>query len=82
MKIWNRPRGSGKTIRMLYASEYTGKNILVSTKQRAEQLEFEARSQIDWWTFSRLKKDAERGVEMPEEVKRCMFKLIELLPLL
>lgn len=44
-----------------------------------EQLEFEARSQIDWWTFSRLKKDAERGVEMPEAVKRCMFKLIELL---
>lgn len=42
MKIWNRPRGSGKTTRMLYASEYTGKNILVSTKQRAEQLEFEA----------------------------------------
>ena len=44
-----------------------------------EQLEFEARSQIDWWTFSRLKKDVERGVEMPEAVKRCMFKLIELL---
>ena len=44
-----------------------------------EQLEFEARSQIDWWTFSRLKKDAERGIEMPEAVKRCMFKLIELL---
>ena len=42
MKIWNRPRGSGKTIRMLYASEYTGKNILVATKERAHQLEFEA----------------------------------------
>ena len=42
MKVWNRPRGSGKTIRMLYASEYTGKNILVSTKQRAQLLEFEA----------------------------------------
>jgi hypothetical protein len=42
MKIWNRPRGNGKTIRMLYASEYTGNNILVNTKQRAEQLEFEA----------------------------------------
>lgn len=42
MKIWNRPRGSGKTTRMLYASEYTGKNILVATKERANQLEFEA----------------------------------------
>lgn len=42
MKIWNKPRGSGKTIRMLYASEYTGKNILVATKERANQLEFEA----------------------------------------
>lgn len=42
MKIWNRPRGSGKTIRMLYASEYTGKNILVSTAIRAHELEFEA----------------------------------------
>ena len=42
MKIWNRPRGSGKTVRMLYASEYTGKNILVSTAVRARELEFEA----------------------------------------
>ena len=42
MRIWNRPRGSGKTIRMLYASEYTGKNILVSTAVRARELEFEA----------------------------------------
>lgn len=42
MKIWNIPRGSGKTIRMLYASEYTGKNILVSTVTRARELEFEA----------------------------------------
>lgn len=42
MKIWNKPRGSGKTIRMLYASEYTGKNILVATRERAHQLEFEA----------------------------------------
>ena len=28
---------------MLYASEYTGKNILVATVQRAHQLEVEAR---------------------------------------
>ena len=40
-----------------------------------QQLEFEARSQIDWWTFSRLQKEE----QLPEAVKRCMYKLIELL---
>lgn len=40
-----------------------------------ENLEFEARTQIDWWTFGRLKNEA----TYPEAVKRCMFKLIELL---
>lgn len=40
-----------------------------------EQLEFEARCQIDWWTFGRLKNEE----SYPEAVKRCMFKLIELL---
>lgn len=40
-----------------------------------EQLEFEARTQIDWWTFGRLKNEA----SYPEAVKRCMYKLIELL---
>lgn len=39
------------------------------------QLEFEARTQIDWWTFGRLKNQA----AYPEAVKRCMVKLIELL---
>lgn len=40
-----------------------------------ESLEFEARSQIDWWTFGRLQKME----TLPEAVKRCMFKLIELI---
>ncbi len=40
-----------------------------------ENLEFEARTQIDWWTFGRLKNEA----TYPEAVKRCMFKLIEFL---
>lgn len=40
-----------------------------------ENLEFEARTQIDWWTFGRLKNEAEQS----EAVKRCMYKLIELL---
>lgn len=43
MRIWNKPRGTGKTTRMLYASEYTGNNIVVSTKERAHQLESTAK---------------------------------------
>lgn len=43
MRIWNKPRGSGKTTRMLYASEYTGQNILIATKEQAHVLEFTAR---------------------------------------
>ena len=40
-----------------------------------ENLEFEARSQVDWWTFGRLQKME----TLPEAVKRCMFKLITLI---
>ena len=40
-----------------------------------EQLEFEARTRIDWWTFNRLQNET----EYPEAVKRCMFKIISLL---
>ena len=40
-----------------------------------ENLEFEARSQVDWWTFGRLQKMK----TLPEAVKRCMFKLITLI---
>ena len=39
------------------------------------KLEFEARTQIDWWTFGRLKNQE----SYPIEVKQCMLKLIELL---
>jgi len=38
-------------------------------------LEFQARSVIDWWTFNRLT----RETEYPEAVKRCMFRLIKLI---
>lgn len=37
--------------------------------------EFEARAQIDWYTFCRLQKDT----EFPEAVKRCMYAIIKLL---
>ena len=40
-----------------------------------EQLEFEARAVIDYWTFNRLTKET----EFPEAVKRCMLKLITLI---
>lgn len=40
-----------------------------------QQLEFEARTVIDYWTFNRLQKET----EYPEAVKRCMYKLISLL---
>lgn len=39
------------------------------------EFEFEARCKIDWWTFNRLKNEE----SYPEEVKRCMYKIIKLL---
>lgn len=38
-----------------------------------DNLEFEARAQINYWTFDRLT----RETELPEEVKRCMYWIIE-----
>ena len=40
-----------------------------------QQLEFEARTIIDWWTFNRLQNEK----EYPEAVKRCVMKLLSLL---
>lgn len=37
--------------------------------------EFQARAQIDWYTFNRLQKEE----TLPEAVKRCMYHLIDLL---
>lgn len=37
--------------------------------------EFQARAQIDWYTFNRLQKET----DLPEAVKRCMYHLIDLL---
>lgn len=39
-----------------------------------DDYEFEARSIIDWYTFNRLANDT----EIPEAVKRCMYRLIQL----
>lgn len=40
-----------------------------------EDLEFQARTKIDWYTFNRLQNET----EYPEAVKRCMYHLISLL---
>lgn len=40
-----------------------------------DNLEFEARNVIDWWTFNRLQNEE----SYPEAVKRCMFALINLI---
>lgn len=37
--------------------------------------EFEARTQVDWYTFCRLQKET----DLPEAVKRCVYSLIKLL---
>lgn len=39
MRVLNKPRGYGKTGRMLYLSEYTGKNIVVATREQAAHAE-------------------------------------------
>ena len=38
-------------------------------------LEFEARCKVDYWTFNRLKNEE----SYPEELQRCMYKLIKLI---
>lgn len=55
--------------------EYTnfGGNALEETA--FQQLEFEARTVVDWWTFNRLQNEE----NYPEAVKHCMFSLIKLL---
>jgi len=42
-----------------------------------DDLEFEARSIIDWYTFNRLQGET----EFPEAVTRCMYRLIQFIQL-
>ena len=42
-----------------------------------ENLEFEARAIVDWYTFNRLRKETE--ATYPEALKYCMYKLIQLI---
>lgn len=55
--------------------DYTDMGGTLEDEAAFEQLEFEARSIIDWWTFNRLQNEE----NYPEAVKRCMFRLIKLL---
>lgn len=55
--------------------EYADMGGTLEDETAFEQLEFEARSIIDWWTFNRLQNET----TFPEAVKRCMFSLIKLL---
>lgn len=45
------------------------------TETAFNDFEFEARAQVDWYTFNRLQKET----EYPEAVKRCMYKIISYL---
>ena len=55
--------------------EYVNFGGITLEEPAFQQLEFEARSIVDWWTFNRLHKEE----NYPEALKRCMFKLISLL---
>ena len=39
------------------------------------ELEFEAETKVDWYTFNRLQKET----QYPERLKRCMYALIKIL---
>ena len=41
-------------------------------------LEFDAETEINWYTFNRLKKDEWKSVLETDELKRCMYQLIRL----
>lgn len=56
-------------------AEYENYGGTLEDETAYAQLEFEARSVIDWWTFNRLQNEE----SYPEAVKRCMFKLIQLI---
>ena len=55
--------------------EYRNMGGSVLEETTFQQLEFEARTIIDWWTFNRLQNET----EYPEAVKRCIFRMIQLI---
>lgn len=55
--------------------EYTNMGGTELEETTFQQLEFEARTIIDWWTFNRLRNET----SYPEAVKYCMLKIIQLI---
>lgn len=55
--------------------QYVNMGGTVLEETAFQQLEFEARGIIDWWTFNRLQNEE----EYPEAVQRCMYRLIYLI---
>ena len=55
--------------------EYRNMGGSVLEETTFQQLEFEARTVIDWWTFNRLQNET----EYPEAVKRCILRMIQLI---
>lgn len=41
-------------------------------------LEFDAETEINWYTFNRLKRDEWKSILETEELKRCVYQLIRL----
>lgn len=58
---------------LLY-SEYTNMGGTLD-ETLFNELEFEAETQVDWYTFNRLQNEK----ELPERLKRCMYALINLI---
>ena len=56
-------------------AEYQDMGGTITDETTFEEFEFEARAQVDWYTFNRLQQEQ----EYPEAVKRCMYALIKLL---
>ena len=56
-------------------AEYTAYGGTITSETTFNDLEYEASSVIDWYTFGRLRNDT----EFSEDVKRCDFKLISLI---
>ena len=58
---------------LLY-NEYVGMGGMLE-ETLFNELEFEAETKVDWYTFNRLQKET----QYPERLKRCMYALIKIL---
>lgn len=54
-------------------SEYAAYGGTITDEATFNDLEFEASTVVDWYTFSRLKNET----AYPDALKRCMYKIIQ-----